>query len=256
MKTLFSFTKKEWLEQIRSGRLLLLTILFVLFGIMNPAIAKLTPWLYEARAGELAQSGMSITVGTVSAMDSWIQFFKNIPMALLIFLLLESSIFTKEYQSGTLILALTKGLDRYKVVIAKACVLVILWTVFYWLCFLITFGYNAYFWDNGVALNLMFSVLIPYLFGLWTISLLVLFSTLSKTGTGVLALTGVVVLVSYLIGMFPIIKDYMPTLLLDGNSLIYGLKDSTAYTSAVSVALLSTVLCMTAAIPIFNKKQM
>ena len=177
-------------------------------------------------------------------------------MALLIFLLLESSIFTKEYQSGTLILALTKGLDRYKVVIAKACVLVILWTIFYWLCFLITFGYNAYFWDNAVALNLMFSVLIPYLFGLWTISLIVLFSTLSKTGTGVLTLTGVVVLVSYLIGMFPIIKDYMPTLLLDGNSLIYGLKDLGDYTPAVAVALLSAVLCMVAAIPIFNKKQM
>ena len=45
MKSLIAFIKKEWMEQVRSGRLLILLILFTLFGIMNPAIAKLTPWM-------------------------------------------------------------------------------------------------------------------------------------------------------------------------------------------------------------------
>lgn len=35
--------KKEWMEQVRSGRLLILVIIFILLGIMNPAVAKLTP---------------------------------------------------------------------------------------------------------------------------------------------------------------------------------------------------------------------
>ena len=129
MKTLLAFMKKEWLEQLRSGRLAILGILFVLFGIMNPAIAKLTPWLLEVMADALEGSGLSVTAVTVSAMDSWMQFFKNIPMALIVFILLESSIFTKEYQSGTLVLALTKGLDRYKVVISKTLTLLVLWSV-------------------------------------------------------------------------------------------------------------------------------
>ena len=43
MRAFLAFMKKEWMEQIRSSRLVVLTILFVLFGIMNPAIAKLTP---------------------------------------------------------------------------------------------------------------------------------------------------------------------------------------------------------------------
>ena len=42
MRALFAFIKKELTEQARSGKLLFLTILFVLLGIMNPAIAKLT----------------------------------------------------------------------------------------------------------------------------------------------------------------------------------------------------------------------
>ena len=148
MKSLLAFMKKEWMEQVRSGRLLILVIIFILLGIMNPAVAKLTPWLLEMMADSLEASGMTVTAVTVSAMDSWVQFFKNAPMGLIAFILLESSIFTKEYQSGTLVLALTKGLDRHKVVISKAIILTLLWTVCYWFCFTITFGYNTYFWDN------------------------------------------------------------------------------------------------------------
>ena len=77
MKSLFAFMKKEFAEQLRSGRLMILGLLFVLFGIMNPAIAKLTPWLLETMADSLAESGMIITDVKVSAMDSWVQFYKN-----------------------------------------------------------------------------------------------------------------------------------------------------------------------------------
>ena len=156
MKSLLAFMKKEWMEQVRSGRLLILVIIFILLGIMNPAVAKLTPWLLEMMADSLKASGMTVTAVTVSAMDSWVQFFKNAPMGLIAFILLESSIFTKEYHSGTLVLALTKGLDRHKVVISKAIILTLLWTVCYWFCFTITFGYNTYFWDNSIAQNLFF----------------------------------------------------------------------------------------------------
>ena len=106
MKSLLAFIKKEITEQIRSGKVLFLTLLFVLFGIMNPAVAKLTPWLLETMADSLAESGMVVTSVTVSAMDSWMQFFKNMPIGLLVFILMESNIFSKEYQSRTLILSL------------------------------------------------------------------------------------------------------------------------------------------------------
>lgn len=255
MKPLLAFTKKEWLEQLRSGRLTILGILFVLFGIMNPAIAKLTPWLFEVMADTLEGSGLSVTAVTVSAMDSWVQFFKNIPMALIAFILLESSIFTKEYQSGTLVLALTKGLDRYKVVISKTFTLLVLWSVGYWLCFGITYGYNAYFWDNSAAQNLLFSVRCWWLFGIWTILLTILFSASARSNTGVLTGTGGIIVVSYLIGMFPKAKEYMPTQLMDGYSLIYGTSDSQTYTSAIIITVILCVISFVICIPMFNKKQ-
>ena len=135
MKAFFAFTKKEITGQIRSGKITVLCLLFLMIGIMNPAVAKLTPWLLEAMADSMAESGMIVTEVTVSAMDSWVQFFKNIPICLIAFVLMQSSIFTNEFSSGTLLLSLTKGLERYKVVLSKAAVLLALWTLGYWLSF-------------------------------------------------------------------------------------------------------------------------
>ena len=53
MKGFIAFFNKEVRELGRTGRLLLLGILGVIFGIMNPAIAKLTPWLMEQMAEEI-----------------------------------------------------------------------------------------------------------------------------------------------------------------------------------------------------------
>ena len=255
MRSFIAFMKKEWMEQIRSGRLIILGIVFVLFGIMNPAIAKLTPWLFEVMAESLEESGMVVTTVEVDAMTSWVQFFKNVPMALIVFVLLESSIFTKEYQSGTLVLALTKGLHRYKVVLAKTTVVLLLWTVCYWMHFGITYVYNDYFWDNSIAQNLIFSVVCWWILGLWTLALMVFFSTLASSNTMVLAGTGVVVFGCYLIGMLPRIGKYLPTFLMDGNSLIYGTKESGDYVIALVVLAISGVICLGISVPILNRKR-
>ncbi len=252
MKSFVAFIKKEWMEQVRSGRVMILGILFALFGIMNPAIAKLTPWLLELMSETLAETGMTVTAVTVDAMTSWTQFFKNIPMALIAFVLLQSSIFTKEYESGTLVLALTKGLERYKVVAAKTTVLSVLWTVGYVICFAVTYAYNAFFWDNSIAHNLVFAVICWWLLGLWTIVLLVFFSTVCRGISGVLLGTGGVFFVSYLAGLLPKLKEYMPTTLMNAGTLLVGTEGPDFYTKAILVAVISSVVLMAIGIEKFK----
>ena len=256
MRSFLAFFKKELMENARSGKLMILCMLFFAFGVMNPAIAKSTPWLMETFAESLEESGMIITAVTVDALTSWTQFFKNIPMALIAFVLLYGGIFTKEYESGTLILVLSKGLDRYKVVLAKALVMLSVWTGGYWLCFCVTYAYNAYFWDNSVAQNLLFSAVCWWLFGVWVILLTVLFSTLSKSNTGVLVGTGGIVLICYLIGLLPKIGKYLPTRLADGNSLIYGAMKPDAYAAAMIITVAWGLICFAVSIPVFHKKQL
>ena len=254
MRTLFAFIKKEWMEQVRSGKFLILLIVFGLFGIMNPAIAKLTPWLMEMFSDALAESGMILGEVQVDAMTSWVQFFKNIPMGLIVFVLLQGGIFTKEYQSGTLILALTKGLKRRTVVLAKMTVLSVLWSLYYWLSLGITYVYNAYFWDNSIAKNLGFSALCWWVFGLWVVALMVFFSTLTKSNSGVLLGVGAMVMIPYFISLLPKVGKYMPTLLMDGNSLIYAMKEPDYYMTAFMIVVVTAIAGIVVSIPILNKK--
>ncbi|MBE6568143.1 MAG: ABC transporter permease [Ruminococcaceae bacterium] len=256
MKSLFAFVRKEFLEQIRSTRLFIVGALFILFGIMNPAIAKLTPWLLKTLSDSLTETGIIVTDVNVTALDSWVQFFKNMPIGLIAFILLQSTVFTKEYQSGTLVLSLTKGLERYKVVLSKFFALLLLWTLGYFLCFGITYAYNAYFWDNSIAQSLLLSVISWWLFGIFTLSLLTLFSTLSVSSVGVLIGTGAVILASYLIGLLPKIGKYMPTSLTSGSALIYGGSDAKSYTASIAITAVASLLCIALSIPVFNKKQL
>jgi ABC-2 type transport system permease protein len=223
---------------------------------MNPAIAKLTPLLLEYFEDSFAESGITVSTINVSAMDSWVQFFKNLPIGLLAFVFMNAAIFTKEFNTGTLILPLTKGLARYKTVICKSCVLVFLWTFYYFLCFFITYLYNSYYWDNGIAKNLVFSVLCWWLFGIFIISLLILFSVISNQSSGVLMGTGAVLLISFVLSFIPKANKYLPILLTDGNSLIYGAKAAQEYAAAVIITAAASFLCFLLSIPIFNKKQL
>ena len=255
MRSFFAYFKKELLESARSGKFLILGILFFAFGVMNPAIAKLTPWMMEMLSEELASSGMTVGEVAVDAMASWTQFFKNIPMALIAFVFLYSSSFTKEYESGTLVMMLTRGLARGKVVLAKAAVMELVWSAGYFLCFGITYGYNAYYWDNSVAVGLLPAVMNWWLFGIFTVALTVLFSTLSKSYSGVLLGTGGIILGSYLVSMIPKAAKYLPTALMNSAGLLTGAEKADDYIAAVIITAAASVACIALAVPILDKKE-
>ena len=148
MKTLTAFLRKELLELQRTGKLLLLIIISVLFGIMNPLIAKITPLMLDMLSSDLAEMGMNLSSFEVDVITSWTQFYKNVPLLLLIFVVIMSGILTNEYQKGTLVNILTKGLERWKVVVAKLITMIGLWSLCYVICFVITYLYNIYFWSH------------------------------------------------------------------------------------------------------------
>lgn len=255
MKAFIAFFKKELLESARSSKFLILGIIFFAVGVMNPAVAKLTPWMLEMMAEELASSGMTVGEVAVDAMTSWTQFFKNIPMVLIAFVLLYSSSFTKEYESGTLVLMLTRGLARRKVVLAKTALMILVWSAGYFLCFGVTYSYTAYYWDNSIAIGLMSAVMNWWLFGIFTVSLMILFSTLSKSYSGVLLGTGGCVLGFYLISMVPKLAKYLPTALMNSAQLLTGAQKADEYTAAAIITFAASVFCISLAVPIMDRKQ-
>ena len=256
MKSFIAFFQKEIVEGIRCSKTLILGFLFILLGIMNPAIAKLTPWLIEILGDSLAENGMIITEVKVDALTSWTQFFKNIPMGLIAFVLIYSNTFTKEYESNTLVIILTKGLKRYKVLLAKLLNMLLLWTVLFFICFIITYIYNDYFWDNSIANNLVFAVLCWWLFGIFVISLLVLMSTIFKNNSSVLLTTASFILIFYLLGLIPKLIYFTPTTLMSGYSMLVSNIVINEYLKTIIITILFSIINIILSVPIFNKKQL
>lgn len=256
MKQLTAFIKKEFLEQLRSSRLMILGILFCLFGIMNPATAKMLPWFLDIMSEQLAENGMFITGIEVDALTSWTQFFKNMPVLLIVFLVMFSGILTAEYQKGTLINVITKGLKRWKILISKLLMMFMMWTAGYLITFGITYGYNAYFWDNHIVENLFFASFGYYLIGLWLISILLLASSILKSASVVLLSMGVAYILSYLLSFLPAFREYVPTFLLNSNDLMMGALDSSQCIAAVGVTVFLSALNVILSILFFNKKML
>lgn len=254
MKQLTAFIKKEFSEQIRGGRFMILGILFCLFGIMNPATAKMLPWLLEVMSEQLGDNSMLITGIEVDALTSWTQFFKNMPVLLIVFIVIFSGILTAEYQKGTLINVITKGLKRWKILISKLLIMFVSWTAGYLITFGITYGYNAYFWDNHIAQNLLFAALGYYLVGLWLISIILLASVILKSASAVTLSVGAAFVVSYLKGFLPAFQEYVPTYLLNSNELLIGALDSIQCMAAVGITVFLTLFNGILSVLIFDKR--
>ena len=112
MRQLRAMMKKELFEQLKTHRLVVMLLLFTLVGVLSPAFAKMTPWLLDLVSGDMAETGIQIGNLEVTSLSSWTQYYKNMQIILFVFLILYGGILTSEYQHGTLIILLSKGLKR------------------------------------------------------------------------------------------------------------------------------------------------
>ena len=83
MRAFIAMAKKEFLESIRTYKLLIVATVFLLFGMLNPITAKIMPKLLSSFMPE----GMTITPGEPGTVDSWIQFYKNMSTQLILFVI-------------------------------------------------------------------------------------------------------------------------------------------------------------------------
>ena len=159
-----AFVKKEFCEQVRTYKLLVTGLVFLLLGMMNPLTAKFMPELIS----NFMPAGMSIEMTEPTMMDSWLQFFKNTPqMGLLCARTGLWGSMSGELQRGTLVPVLTKGVARKTVVFAKFTAAALNWTAVYAMCFCVSWLYSVYFWDMDVQIGrLMMAVGMVWLFGI------------------------------------------------------------------------------------------
>ena len=256
MKQYIAFTKKEFTESLRTYKFLIMTVVFLIFGIMSPLTAKFTPEILKA-AGLDPSAAAALGLGEPTMIDSWAQFFKNTgQLGLLVAAIVFSGIMANEFTKGTLINMLTKGLNRGTVVLAKLTAAVTVWTLAYLLCLGTCRGYTAYYFEPVGLSNVFFSFFSLWLFGVLLIALLVFGGVAFKGILGSLLTAGGTVAVLSLINIVPKIQKFNPaTLSGAGMALLTGQK-------ALADVLPATILCGVlilllagASIWVFRKKQ-
>ncbi|GGC80334.1 ABC transporter permease [Enterococcus wangshanyuanii] len=254
MRAFIAFTKKELVESLRTYRFPVLITVFLLFGMMSPLFAKLLPEILKSLGD--GGEGVVIKMPEPTAMDSWMQFFKNVgQMGMLVLIISFSGIMANELSKGTLINLLTKGMKRSTIILSKFFTASMIWLVSYGLCLIVCWGYTEYYWPSNGLENgfLAFSAL--WLFGELLIALLIfggiLFGKLSGSLITCLGAVGIFSIIS----LFPSLQKYNPIALSgDAVNLLNAQKVAADFIPAMIICILLTAAMLITSILIFNKK--
>lgn len=252
MRNYSAFLKKEIMESVRTYKLFIMLIVFLVFGIMSPLTAKITPDLINI----LMPEGMTITLAEPTALDSWTQFFKNISqMGLIVMVIVFSGVLATEISKGTLINMLTKGLSRVAVILSKFTCVVLIWTISLVLALGVTGGYTVYLFPDGGIHHLFFSIFCLWLFGVFLLAVLIFSATLVNNNYGCLLITGAAVVACLLANIIPDAYAYNPVSLASMNmDLLTNTIEPSSILFAVVIAAASSLVLLVSSVLVFRKK--
>lgn len=252
MKDFTAFYNKEILEQLRTYRIYIMLSVFFVFGIMNPLMAKLLPQILSGMEIE----GMTVIIPKPTAMDSYVQFFKNTTqMGMLVLLLVFGGTISNELTKGTLIIALAKGLRRHTVILAKYAASITLWTISFTLECLITQAYTVYLFDTSSIKNLVLSMFCLWLFGSFVLSLIFFSSAIASGSFGGLILTAAILGGLLILDIFPAAEKINPIYLSSNNlKLLSGVIKPADVVQPLLITVVLLIAFLYSSIILFRKK--
>jgi ABC-2 type transport system permease protein len=234
--------RKELLEQWRTYKLLIVAAVLVVFGLISPLLAKLTPELLKAVPNMPPALAFAIPVPTLN--DAVAQYVKNMSQfGILLALLMSMGSVAQEKERGTAAMMLTRQVSRETFLLAKFTALavtfaasLVLASLGCWYYTLLLF--QALDWIPFLALNgLMLVVFLDY------IAMTLLCSTLARSQAAAagLAFCGLVLLGG--LGALPRIGDFLPGKLFSwGTALLIGKADPAWPALWISLGLIPGLL--------------
>lgn len=250
MNGYFAFVKKEFAENIKNYRFLIMLAVFLVFGMMSAFLAKFTPEILSALA-----TGIKMTSEPI-ALDAWKQYYKNISgVGFSAVIILYGSCLSGEYSKGTLVLMVTKGLSRKAVIFAKYTVAAFLMTISYWGSYAFTYGYTAFLWPDTKLPNIALAAFTLWIVGFLYLSILIVGCVLFKqTFTSILFTGGMVAVIS-LLGIIEPLAKFSPFNLTTKNiDLISGIAAPSDFVMPVLASVILSILGLLIATKLFNTK--
>ncbi len=176
------FARKETQEIWRTWRLWVLPGILVFFALTGPPLARYTPEIVTAFAGD--QLG-GFTIPTPTYLDAYAQWAKNLTqIALFALIIIYGGVVSAESRSGTAVLVLTKPVSRSAFVVVKAVVSSAFVTVLLAAGTLLTWGLTAAMFGTAPAAALWSSALVWLVLAVLFLSLMTLLSVVIGSAAG------------------------------------------------------------------------
>ncbi|HJV98311.1 MAG TPA: hypothetical protein VJ617_04370 [Arthrobacter sp.] len=176
------FARKEALEIVRTWRIWVLPSIVLFFALTGPPLARFTPELISAVAGDQL-GGFQIPPPTY--LDAYGQWIKNLSQIVLFALIIiYGGLISSEVRSGTAVFVLTKPLSRAAFVIIKAAVHTVFLAVTLTAGTLVTWGMTRSFFSEAPASILWGSALLWLVLGVFFIALMTALSVLIPAPAG------------------------------------------------------------------------
>lgn len=207
---------KELREQMRTYRLPVVAIVFLLFGISSPLLARYTKELIDA-LGAQAAGGMEITLPPPTVADAVSQLVKNLSQfGILIAILLAMGTVATEKDRGTAALILTKPASRLAFLMAKFVAIGVNLAIAVALACLVGAIYTLLLFDNA---TLPIDGYVAMAILLWLsifayAALTFLGSTVSRSAVAGAGFGFVALIVTGIVAALPVIGPYMPVALI------------------------------------------
>lgn len=196
MKFITAF-RKEWMELVRTNRLLIAMVVLVLFGLTSPLLAKMVPQIMTLVPGGEQFAGI---IPTPTINDAVAQYIKNITQfGILLALLFGMGSMANEKDKGTAAMVLSKPMPRFSFLAAKLAAYAVLFTLSIAVSAAGCYYYTYVLFGKMEILAFLELNGLILIYILVYVALTVLFSTLTKTqyiaigaGFGVLILFGII----------------------------------------------------------------
>ena len=245
--------RKELVEQWRSRRLVAVAAVFLFLGFLSPLGAKLLPDLMKSLGDT---GGIVIEFPTPTAQDGLLQHIKNTSqIGVFLAILVTMGALAREKERGTAAMILSKPASRASFLLSKFVALTLVFSLCLALAGLACCYYTIVLFKGigearFIEMNLLLALFIEFY-----LAVTLLGSTIARSQglAGGLGLGAVFVVA--ILGALPRIGDYMPTALLNwARKLIAGTAEPAW--GAVAVSLGGIVVCLVAALAVFEQQEL
>lgn len=251
--TFLIFLKKELFESIKTSKALIIAAIFVFFALVSPVTARYVNEIL-ASVGDLGD----FKLPDPTYIDSFTQFFKNyntVGMLALIFAFMGT--LSREKESKTVYLMLTKGLSRKNMYLSKFFSATIVYTIVYIISALIFHLYTVILFGDFSNDKILLAYFIYWFYGIFTISMTVFFSNISNSISVVATLSIVSYFILTFLTMVDVIKFFIPaTLSAIPMELITGTLNNNDYIITIVSTFCLVIILIISGINIFKEQEL